>query len=407
MLEKLISVSPADFAESYWGRSYFHASSGLKEVHAALGGPWSLPEWRAATELAYRWSDSPRTLQALPISGQNHLELLNIRPEQIDAALASGATIIGDVLDARLSAFGAALKDELSVTGPVSVYAALSPGGDAAVPHYDGSHVFVLQLEGRKLWRLSPRPVVVNPSRGRRISDEGQVDSGRRVEDETIERISLDGLDSIVLEPGDFLYVPAGTVHATEALERSLSVMFNFAPPRFDAFVELIVRRTLCAEAQWRGLPAAGPHGAADYVNRGLQRVREILSGLNAGSAEVRAAWDEMTSNMGELQNSFAAAQRPQDAARIEPDRRLKISRRYPVRLAQRIDTDGEPLVTVYLGEEHIADSGAGAEFLRNVVERAEFAAEEACHWSGDAFEWDVVRGYLERLVQQGLLTAA
>ncbi len=105
--------------------------------------------------------------------------------------------------------------------------------------------------------------------------------------------------------------------------------MFNFAPPRFDALVELIVRRTLCDVAKWRGLPAGGPQGAhTNYVNEGLHRLREILSGLDADSQEVRAAWDEMTANMGAMQNSFAASQRPLEAPQIEPDRRLNINRR-------------------------------------------------------------------------------
>jgi hypothetical protein len=107
------------------------------------------------------------------------------------------------------------------------------------------------------------------------------------------------------------------------------------------------------------------------------------------------------------MQNSFAASHRPVEAALIEPGCRLKLTSRYPVRYAQRIDPDGEPRVTVYLGEEQITDSGAGAELLRNVVERAEFMADEARYWSGDAYDWDVVRGYLESLVQQGLLVAA
>jgi len=406
VFESLTSVSTADFTQSFWGRKHLHASPRLPEVQSALGGPWGLPEWRAATELAYQWPDSPRTLQALPVAGESHLKFQRIKPEQIDGMVAHGATIIGDVLDTRLSAFAAALKNELNVPGPVSTYASLSPAGEAAVPHYDSSHVFVLQLEGRKRWRLSPRPVVTNPSRGRRISADGEIDSQHRIEDESVEKIGLDNLEFVVLEPGDILYVPAGMVHSTEALERSLSVMFNFSPPRFDALVELIVRRTLGAEARWRGLPAAGPDGATDYVNEGLQRLRGILSGLDAESPVVQAVWAEMTANMGALQNSFAGSQRPAEAAFIEPNRRLRITCRYPVRYAERTDPDGELRGTVFLGEEQIIDSGAGAEFLRNVIEHGEFTAEDARHWSGEAYDWDVVRGYLENLVQQGLLSA-
>ena len=113
-----------------------------------------------------------------------------------------------------------------------------------------------------------------------------------------------------------------------------------------------------------------------------------------------------MTANLGAMQNSFAASQNPNEVEPIEPECRLKINDRYPVRYSERIDPDGEPRVTVYLGEEQITDSGAGAGFLKNVVERAPFAAEEARHWSVDSYDWDVVRGYLENLVQQGLLTA-
>jgi hypothetical protein len=38
------------------------------------------------------------------------------------------------------------------------------------------------------------------------------------------------------------------------------------------------------------------------------------------------------------------------------------------------------------------------------MLEHGEFAAEEARYWSGAAYDWDVVQGYLEGLVRQGLL---
>jgi len=187
----------------------FHARNDLTAVHATLGGPWGLAEWREATELGYRFPASPRTLQASPVPGQNHLELLNLTPERFDEAIAAGSTIIGDVLDTRLSTFAAALKDELNIPGPVSTYGSFSPGGEAAVPHYDGSHVFVLQLEGRKRGGF-PVPCSHQSVPRRRISPDGQVDSRHRLEDESIEQISLEELDAVVLEPGDILYVSSG-----------------------------------------------------------------------------------------------------------------------------------------------------------------------------------------------------
>src|SRR5262249_5921037 len=129
-----------------------------------------------------------------------------------------------------------------------------------------------------------------------------------------------------------------------------------------------------------------------------------IFGGLDADSPEVRAAWDEMTANLGALQNSFAAGQGPAEPMALEPATRLQISKRYVVRYSEQVDAEGEPRVTVYLGERQITDSGAGAEFLRGVIEHAEFAAEEARYWSGEPYDWDVVCGYLESLMGQGLL---
>lgn len=407
LLENLTGISTADFVQSYWGKKYLHASSGVNVLQTLLGGRWVVAEFRAAIERGYRWPGSPRTLQALPVSGQSHLEQRRISPEELDDALASGATIIGDALDEHLLTVAATLKDQLNVPGPVSTYGSLSAAGEGAVPHYDSSHVFVLQLEGRKQWRLSPRPVVINPSRGRRISSDGQIDAADRVEDEALDQVAMDCMDTVVLNPGDILYVPIGMVHATEALERSLSVMFNFAPPRFDSLVELLVRRTLCGDAKWRGLPAGASQESCNYVNEGLACLRDIISDLDANSEEVRSVWDEMTANMGTMLNSFAESFGSANDARIDPENRLLVTGRYPVRWSERIDLEGELRLTVYLGDKQINDSGAGGELLRHILARGEFTAEEARHWSGDAFDWDVVCAYLEGLVQQGLLTIA
>src|SRR5215471_14963884 len=114
LLENLMGVSTSDFVRSYWGRSYCHVSCGLEKIHAALGGPWGLSDWRAATERAYRFPGSARNLQVLPVA-RSPFGHCAIKPEEIDAVLSFGATVIGDVLDARLSEFAAALRNELSV----------------------------------------------------------------------------------------------------------------------------------------------------------------------------------------------------------------------------------------------------------------------------------------------------
>jgi lysine-specific demethylase/histidyl-hydroxylase NO66 len=77
----------------------------------------------------------------------------------------------------------------------------LTPSGSQGfAPHYDDIEAFVLQLEGRKHWKLyKPR-------------SEGEVlprySSSNFNEDE----IGSPVLD-VVLEPGDMLYFPRGFIH--------------------------------------------------------------------------------------------------------------------------------------------------------------------------------------------------
>jgi len=81
----------------------------------------------------------------------------------------------------------------------------LTPAGTQGfAPHYDDIEAFVLQLEGKKLWKI------YNP-----LSDQTlpRFSSGNFKQNEIGEMIF-----STVLEPGDILYFPRGYIHQAEAL---------------------------------------------------------------------------------------------------------------------------------------------------------------------------------------------
>ncbi|XP_048737323.1 ribosomal oxygenase 1-like isoform X2 [Ostrea edulis] len=85
------------------------------------------------------------------------------------------------------------------------------PGTQGFAPHYDDIEAFILQLEGRKHWRLySPRT-------------DGEVlprfSSGNFTEKDLGKPI----LDT-VLEPGDLLYFPRGTIHQGNCMEDTHSL---------------------------------------------------------------------------------------------------------------------------------------------------------------------------------------
>lgn len=101
---------------------------------------------------------------------------------------------------------------------PVGCSAYLTPAGSQGFPpHYDDCEVFVLQLEGSKLWRVYDRP---DPSRVPRATTEftaAQIGEARA---------------ELLLEPGDLLYLPRGVVHqavtpAAEGAGHSLHLTFS------------------------------------------------------------------------------------------------------------------------------------------------------------------------------------
>ena len=102
----------------------------------------------------------------------------------------------------RLAAVLAAVEGEVGSVVGANAY--LTPAGaQGFAPHWDDIDAFVLQVDGRKRWRLY----------------------GARSADEVLPRHSSADLDpaslgpllaDIVLEPGDVLYMPRGTVHQAE-----------------------------------------------------------------------------------------------------------------------------------------------------------------------------------------------
>ncbi len=92
---------------------------------------------------------------------------------------------------------------------PVQVNAYVTPASAQGFSdHYDVHDVFVLQVAGRKRWSIHD-PVHRHPLR-----DQPWTDHRAAVEAVAATEPVLD----VVLEPGDVLYLPAGFLHAAEAL---------------------------------------------------------------------------------------------------------------------------------------------------------------------------------------------
>ncbi|VTJ68738.1 Hypothetical predicted protein [Marmota monax] len=98
--------------------------------------------------------------------------------------------------------FLAVLQEQFGSMAGSNVYLT-PPNSQGFAPHYDDIEAFVLQLEGRKLWRVY-RPRVPN--------EELALTSSPNFSQEDLGEPVL----QTVLEPGDLLYFPRGFIHQAE-----------------------------------------------------------------------------------------------------------------------------------------------------------------------------------------------
>lgn len=124
----------------------------------------------------------------------------------------------------------------------VGCNAYLTPGhaSQGFAPHYDDIEAFILQVEGKKRWRVyapingaetlprlsSDDFVMEDPSRVEvEDSDDPEATAdkydGRKVNDAGRRKVLDDPVLDVVLEPGDLLYMPRGWIHQGKTLDRN------------------------------------------------------------------------------------------------------------------------------------------------------------------------------------------
>ncbi len=176
--------------------------------------------------------------------------------------LVNGVNCYSEAAEALLRRF--AFIPQARIDDVMVSYAA--PGGGVG-PHFDSYDVFLVQGEGRRVWRLArPRRFALVPQAPLRLI------AGFRAEEE------------LLLEPGDLLYLPPGWGHDGIALDPGFTCSVGFRAPRgaelAASFLDYLHERGL-PDAAYRdpGLrPAAHPaqigREMVDYAQHQLARIR-------------------------------------------------------------------------------------------------------------------------------------
>ena len=143
--------------------------------------------------------------------------------DKVLAELAAGSTLVLQGLHRTwppLVDFSARLADELGHPVQINAYVT-PPQNQGFAPHHDVHDVFVLQVSGRKHWTVHS-PVVDDPLGNQPFDG---------FKGEIAERVAQAPQIDTVLEPGDALYLPRGTVHSAQALgETSIHLTIGVHP---------------------------------------------------------------------------------------------------------------------------------------------------------------------------------
>ncbi|WP_367043903.1 cupin domain-containing protein [Streptomyces sp. Je 1-332] len=141
-----------------------------------------------------------------------------IDPHKLNQRLADGATLVLDGIDelhAPIEQLAADIEHVVRERVQVNCYASFGPQ-PAFDTHWDDHEVLVLQVHGRKRWRVFA-PTRPHPTRRDTQPPQQPVD---------------EPVADLILTPGDVLHVPRGWWHdATAVDEPSLHLTFGVTPP--------------------------------------------------------------------------------------------------------------------------------------------------------------------------------
>jgi ribosomal protein L16 Arg81 hydroxylase len=347
-----------------------------------------------------------------------------IQPDEMEKMSAEGATLAVESFgDPGFAAFASAIKLQLRHLGEVRIDGFLSPAGDGFPPHLDKTSVIVVQLSGRKRWKISSAPVLPWPNGSTAFLDDGTI-AHRDYEPawwEDLETVDLDNSVEFVLEPGDVLYLPPGTIHATESMdEHSISISLLFNPFRPLDLLSRVLANRLTSDPNWRNIPAfqtrtpradsaAGTLTveAKEFLAARLNELRDALETLTPEDLDLNCEWHRLLADPGEATRaSLSLPARTTEQLPVERTELLRLSRRATITWALGTDQDGERCMTAFYADNEISVGGQWTPFLQTLVSQDMFAAQSATEWSddGESYPWETVQEYLQALLEQGLI---
>lgn len=293
------------FLDRYWHQDWLH-QQGSRERFAGL------LDWKSLSRLLEQHQLAPPRLRLMAQGEQVDPALYRqsgsarLDGGALASRLAKGATLVLDRIEQIIPAIGDLAEDAAEILGArvtANLYAATHASSGLDL-HWDTQDVLILQLAGRKQWRIYP------PSREATVHDDFNEPEAPRG----------DPVWSGALEEGDILYLPRGWWHAAEATDGpTLHLTVTIVSPCGADFLAWISDELAPTLPFRKDLPhASKDDDLRQYFAALAARLGEACSGDAAD--HFRAIW--LARRPARLQVSLPL---PPPARLTDPDTRIRL----------------------------------------------------------------------------------
>lgn len=348
--------------------------------------------------------NSSTNVDAATVDTDGRQHQTRIDPGTLDDALSGGATVCADISrHASIAALLQRLHEQLgSGSGRPFAKLYVSPPGAGFAPHFDGDHVFVVQLQGHKRWHYGTAPVLPFVPVGGKVGPDGiAVHTYPRdgvpvmLDDGSVAAApERSALAQTTLGPGDVLYLPPGTWHTTQARQRSVALSISPArTPKFVLALQALREQLQDRRPLWPDViaPTLGDHAAVSaMLNQGTQGITAAISSAAAGVTDEALALSAARSALAR----DATPEHPEPT--LAPDTMLQGSDGGFAVLRGPGD-DGEPAVFVFRPGTELELPRAAETFIRTLQRTPRCTVAQACGFAPelDAAELTAVLGGL------------
>jgi Cupin superfamily protein len=280
--QKMLHVArccPSYFSDLYTARMFeeavFVASQFAQHLIRVTNADGSNPEVNELRRESWRFVDEPNLTGA----GRDS-DTPTLHPRKLAEAFANGSTLIlsaAATLTSSLSELCRALELDLGFKVRTNAYLT-PPNAQGFKLHHDTHDTLILQIEGSKYWSIYEQ------ERRLPLTDE-------------INLINADhkAHTTLLLQPGDTLYLPRGTPHEARATSsRSLHVTVGWYQPRLcDIMIAAVHEAARANLTLRRGVRPAWTHDPA-LKEELIQEVSSLIGALQSSDC-IAAAIDEVT----------------------------------------------------------------------------------------------------------------